>query len=457
MMGCAITYSMAMGQTQNYYNAGGKAGPSPAPLLRKDFAQGDNSFLAGSNAAFALAQQFAGSPQAPISPVFVSKEWPSEPPPGIPFKRSTEITGIVFTGRHAQYGGADTWYPSWAANGNLYSPWTDGTVNGVDSSSSGKNATTGFAEIVGDDPLHLKIEDAATYPASPAPYGGRYPSANLVYDGVWYYGTYCLYQTPGKRLNWDVLGPFAGFRYSTDYGRIWHASPHSCAHPLFNEPNRFAGKVKLGVPHIVDFGQNMRYSPDGKTYLVSQGAADPDPEPRDANLSWITGDQIYLARVKPGIRNMNDASRYEYFAGNGKNGRPNWTRDFSRIKPLLDWNNHMGSVTITYDAPLKRYLMAVTDGRTTVSTFDTYILEARQITGPWKLVAYMKDFGEQGYFVNFPSKFISGDGRTAWLSYSANFTNSNTGTHYRSDPPGSGYWWTLQEVHLLGPRRSQSP
>ena len=33
----------------------------------------------------------------------------------------------------------------------------------------------------------------------------------------------------------------------------------------------------------------------------------------------------------------------------------------------------------------------------------------------------MKDFGEQAYFVNFPSKFISSDGRTLWLCYSANF------------------------------------
>lgn len=204
------------------------------------------------------------------------------------------------------------------------------------------------------------------------------------------------------------------------------------------------------MPHIVDFGQNMRYSPDGKAYLVSQGASDPDPTPRDANLSWITGDQIYLARVKPGIDSINNASKYEYFAGHDAHGHPVWTRDFSKIKPLLDWSNHMGSVTITYDAPLKRCLMTVTDGHTTVSKFDTYILESKDITGPWKLVVYMKDFGEQGYFVNFPSKFISKDGRTAWLSYSANFTNGPKGSHYHSNPSGSGYWWTLQEVHLLG-------
>jgi hypothetical protein len=35
----------------------------------------------------------------------------------------------------------------------------------------------------------------------------------------------------------------------------------------------------------------------------------------------------------------------------------------------------------------------------------------------------MGHFGEQGYFVNFPSKFIGKDGRSAWLCYAANFTN----------------------------------
>ena len=74
---------------------------------------------------------------------------------------------------------------------------------------------------------------------------------------------------------------------------------------------------------------------------------------------------------------------------------------------MIDWNNHAGNVSITYDAPLRKYLMAVTDGGNTISAFDTYLLEADRISGPYRLVVYMKHFGEQAYFVNFPSKFIS--------------------------------------------------
>ena len=65
----------------------------------------------------------------------------------------------------------------------------------------------------------------------------------------------------------------------------------------------------------------------------------------------------------------------------------------------------------------------------------------------------MKDFGEQAYFVNIPSKFISADGRTLWLCYSANFTNGWLGTKFAGNPPGSRYGMCLQEVKLLGPKR----
>ncbi len=195
----------------------------------------------------------------------------------------------------------------------------------------------------------------------------------------------------------------------------------------------------------------MQYSPDGKAYLVGQGAVDPDPKPRPANLSWITGDQIYVTRVRPSIANMNDRSKYEFFAGYDSSGQPVWTRDFAKIKPLVDWNNNCGCVTMTYDAPLKKHLMCITDGGNTISKFNTYILESDHITGPWKLVVYLRDFGEQAYFVNIPSKFISEDGRTLWLCYASNFSNGNPNwnTHYRDIPPGGGYGMTLQQIKLL--------
>jgi hypothetical protein len=207
----------------------------------------------------------------------------------------------------------------------------------------------------------------------------------------------------------------------------------------------------MGAPHFVDFGKNMEHSPDGKAYLVGMGAEENDPKPRYANLSWITGDQVYLARVTPSIENINNIKAYEFFAGDDPNSQPVWTSDFTKIKPLLDWNNNMGCVTVTYDAPLKKFLMCVTDGWPTVAKMNSYILEADQITGPWRMVVYMKDFGEQGYFLNFPSKFIQSDGKRLWLCYSANFSPGWNGVKLEFNPPGARYGLCLHEIQLLGP------
>jgi hypothetical protein len=95
--------------------------------------------------------------------------------------------------------------------------------------------------------------------------------------------------------------------------------------------------------------------------------------------------------------------------------------------------------------------MCVTDGGNTVSRFSTYLLESDHITGPWKLAAYLKNFGEQAYFVNIPSKFIAKDGRSLWLCYAANFSSGWGGITFQSRPPGSRYGLCLQEVRLLTP------
>jgi hypothetical protein len=146
---------------------------------------------------------------------------------------------------------------------------------------------------------------------------------------------------------------------------------------------------------------------------------------------------------------MNDISKYEFFAGNDEKGNPVWTNNFRKIKPLLEWNNNMGCVTVTYNAPLKKFLMCVTDGGNTCSKMNTYILESDKITGTWKLVTYMKDFGEQAYFVNIPSKFISADGKTAWLLYSGNFAPDWNGMKIMPNPPGSHYGMVFQKIEFL--------
>ncbi|CAE7286148.1 unnamed protein product [Symbiodinium microadriaticum] len=84
----------------------------------------------------------------------------------------------------------------------------------------------------------------------------------------------------------------------------------------------------------------------------------------------------------------------------------------------------------------------------TTKQFDTYLLESPSITGPFRYISYLREFGPEAYFVSIPSKFLAkstaSDGSLRlFLSYSANFAY-----HSQSSPVGSGYHWTLQEVEL---------
>lgn len=412
---------------------------------------------------------------APEQKSYSYKVWPSTPPSDFPVPQSNEFAGIGFTGAYSVYEKADTWYPSWASDGNMYSNFADGVVLGLEAwaragagyvmpkkfegRKSENESTTGYATIIGDDPLNLKFTDAGRCWAPVGKLGGRYPCANLFYNGVWYYGTYLVTGINGNNKGWDTidgvlynwgtLGAFVGFRTSTDYGKTWTETSHTPDKPLFDEPNKPLGSVKIGVPHFVDFGKNMKYSPDGKAYLIAHGARDDDPMPRLGNLSWITADELYLIRVKPSVKTINDKNAYEFFAGNDKKGKAIWTNDFNKIKPLFEWNNHCGNCSMTYNPGLKKYIVCVTDGRTTAAKFNSFILESDNITGPFKLIAYLENFGPQAYFMNFPSKFISKDGRNLWLAYSANFTNIGKLTNFKGNPPGSGYGWCLREIKFL--------
>lgn len=367
-------------------------------------------------------------------------EWPSSVPEQCPFPQSSQFAGITFTGRHQEYTQADTWYPSWASDGNLYSPWTDGRIGPERCSSGGENARTGQAKIVGDDPMNLTIVSLGTTAGSPKPYGGRYPCGSLVYDGTWYHGSYCLDRRNGP---WDIMGPLVGFRTSTDLGKTWTACPLSGENPLFGESGKGDSKVRLGAPHFVDFGRNMQHSPDGKAYLVGHGAIGPR-----ADCSWISGDQVNIARVVPTPANINDRSKYEFFAGHDTGGKAIWTTDFSKMRPLIQWNDNCGCVTMTYNAPLKKHFLCVTYGNKRggggKTDYDTYLLESATLTGPWRMVTYLKGFGPQAYFVNLPSKFISKDGRTMWLCYSANWSRRDE----QGNPPGSDYALCLWEIVL---------
>lgn len=394
------------------------------------------------------------------------------PPAPVPFPLSSDLLGFEYIpGANANYGDADTWYPTWAADGNLYSPWTDGTVDGILSRSEGDGpgytSTTGFATIIGDDPFNLNITNVGTFVSTSYPYRGRYPCGSVAVGDTWYYATYYLTNpnttypsgedsgpNPGPDCdNWCVQGPMVGFRSSKDQGRTWtepRFNGTTATDNVFRETAMHNSKVKFGAPHFVDFGRNLEHSPDGKAYIVGHGATDPD------NVqAWMLGDHIYLARVDANREDLNDGMSWEFYDGNG-----GWvTGDVTKAHPILSWPRHMGVVTMTYFLAIRKYVMAVSTAANYPmmnQEFDTYFLEADHMTGPFRFVNYMNRFGPQAYFVNFPSKFAAAgvsvdevNGQAYFenfLSYSANWAFKQSPVR---DPPNSGYWWNLQHSRFI--------
>ena len=150
--------------------------------------------------------------------------------------------------------------------------------------SGGKDATTGYAKIIGDDPLKLQVVDQGVYKSILRPTKAAIRAAAWCITAS---GTTariaCIRPAPlphdGINYNWPWLGPFVGFRYSTDFGKTWTQTPCTPAKPLFGETALQGEPVKIGSPHFVDFGKNMEHSPDGKAYLVAHGAIDGSEPP----------------------------------------------------------------------------------------------------------------------------------------------------------------------------------
>lgn len=409
------------------------------------------------------------------SDVYDFKAWgngrlPSES--GLP--KSSNYDGIVFTGRYATYTNADTFYLSEDTDGVCYSSYTDGHINGQYAGSPNPRA----AKIIGDDPLNLSVTavgDAVTHTGEGGMFQfGRYPAGNLMYNGVWYYGTYLLEWTDRAldipNSDWQSLQPFVGFRYSYNKGVSWEDNTNPNA-PLFEYPhekeiidlngNLFFNEkeILIGAPHFVDFGMNLEYAPvDPVTnrkyaYMVAHGA---DAGSVIAHNSWVSGDNVYLLRVlmpeKTPAENavyLNNYENWEYYCGESggapvyrKWNKKNIDEVYNHIKPIVHSTGYLGNVAVTYNPILNKYFMTLSRAMK-ADRFDSIILESDTLNGGYRVIQYLEKFAQVSYFMNIPSKFISADGKTMWLCYSSNYQGQ------KANIAGSSYSMCLREIRLV--------
>jgi hypothetical protein len=311
----------------------------------------------------------------------------------------------------------------------------------------------------------------------------RYGCATLVKDGVWYYGL-----EDGWNSSSDFgVGRFWGFFTSRDFDRrvgslcdvvdkrFWRlkenpywtdpARQEVHYHSRTNQPGKYPiypdGQVPAGAggffgearnanrirnPHFVDFGKNGEWNRDGFVYMTCHGSEGAKPP------EWANGDSIYLLRCQARYDEIISPSGWEFYAGQAGNGRDRWTRKATEAKPILTWADKLGHAYVVYNKPLQRYILAVSPLSVKDNEFGKpaklyaaegcLLLEAEKLTGPWRVFQFLGGFGPNAYAMSIPSKFISADGRRAWLLYSAGWGAETL----PPNPEGSAYAACWQEI-----------
>jgi hypothetical protein len=330
----------------------------------------------------------------------------------------------------------------WSSDGGTYVMMDDG---GVDVPLRGGLWRQSLARISGSPP-NLTFRHIG--PSAPAPHNwaqiannpdtdegplGPYYSIGFVEaDGV-------FYATQQRNWNWSANGPFAGLAgiaYSTDHGNTWQS------------PGKPFG-APLGNLTFIDGGAPGGGHADGYLYAIGSE--------REFNAS-----RLLLGRVRPGIQNITDPARWQWFAGtrteNDGRRAPKWASDLAAAAPVLGWDSHVTYPQMTYDRSLHRYLLTFTYSYSSSPPgvwkggAELVILEAPSPAGPFSFVARSSEFGpSNGYDAGFPSQWISRDGLDLWLKWAANFTGCSAGL----DCSGK-YGFNVARVHLTTPTSAKA-
>ncbi|UCG56483.1 MAG: DUF4185 domain-containing protein [Phycisphaerales bacterium] len=171
----------------------------------------------------------------------------------------------------------------------------------------------------------------------------------------------------------------------------------------------------FGCPAFVQFGRNYEEARDGYIYVASQAN----------DSAYGFSPDIVMARIEK--KSVMKRSAYTFFAGTAEDGRPLWTRDITKRKPIFTDPRGTQRIAITYNAGLRRYILTsshLTDNKKATHTAALGVFESPEPWGPWSTVHYEDHWSvEDGkdcrtYHHRFPPKWMSADGKTMWLLYS---------------------------------------
>ncbi len=127
---------------------------------------------------------------------------------------------------------------------------------------------------------------------------------------------------------------------------------------------------------------------------------------------------MVLARVPK--TKITEREAYAFFGGPGGRGIPLWTRDIAGRRAVFSHPGGCCRSGISYDAGLRRYLWCQTlPGGDARFRGGFGIDDAPEPWGPWTMVYFTEEWDVgPGETCTFPTKWISGDGKTAHLVFS---------------------------------------
>jgi hypothetical protein len=271
---------------------------------------------------------------------------------------------------------------TWADDGHLYTAYGDGY--GFDPIVPEKLGM-GFVRVVGDAADFRGENIRSDAENSGMGRKGRKASGMLMVDGV----LYLLVR------NADNDGHLSQLAWSTDRARTW-----TWADWRFEE---------FGHPTFVNYGRNYAGSRDNYVYVLSH----------DNPSAYEPADHFVLMRVPKA--KLRERKAYEFYAGMQGND-PTWSQRTADRKPVFTNPRRCCRSSVSFDAPLRRYLWwqgSYTGDTRFEGGFGVY--DAPEPWGPWTTVYQTERWdvgpGELGCF---PTKWISGDGRTLHLVFSGN-------------------------------------
>lgn len=310
---------------------------------------------------------------------------------GAPYPPSPVICDLAWgTTIYRDAGGdSDNWPVTWADDDALYTAYGDG--HGFPPRTTSK-LSLGFAKVTGP-PESFVGENI------PSPTGeqmgdgssGKKASGILMVDGVLY-----LWMR-----NADEAGHECQLTSSTDHAQTWSEASWTFA--------------QLGYCTFINYGQDYA---GGGDYVYTVSHDDPS--------AYDPADHFVLLRVPKA--QILERTAYEFFVSVDADGEPLWSSDVADRGAVFTHAGHCARSGLSYSSALGRYLwwqQLADAGIDTRFEGGLGIYDAPEPWGPWTTVYFTDQWDEgPGDAASFPPKWMSADGRSAWLVHSGEDTFS---------------------------------